>query len=223
MKCNDMPEKLVALLYNELSPTKATQVQKHLKQCKSCMQAYQELQSTTKILNKWEDATPNMNFIFMKEKHSRLQSWIENIRQMSWPVRVAWSVPAVAILFLVFLSATHFHASRQNGNWEVSFSLTSQEKVAQDESISQAELQTMKEEIAVLVGDLIQESENRQRLQTQRAFTRFAQDIETQRRQDLRMVGMGLEGLQQSTQGRLNQNSSMIQDLIRMTSHQSGQ
>ena len=74
-----------------------------------------------------------------------------------------------------------------------------------------------------MVSGLIEESESRQRVQSQRALARFAQDIESQRRQDLRMVGLGLEGLQRSTQGQLNQTSGMIQDLIRMTSYQSDQ
>jgi len=223
MKCNDMPEKLAALLYNELEPKEAGRVQKHLEGCQSCMQAYQKLQSTTQLLGKWEDATPNMNFVFVKDTHSRLQTWIQKMRHFRWPVRIAWSVPAVALLFLVALSVTNFHASSQNGNWEVSFSLTPQRNTTQPVAVNQATLQAMREEMAVMVSGLIEESESRQRVQSQRALARFAQDIESQRRQDLRMVGLGLEGLQRSTQGQLNQTSGMIQDLIRMTSYQSDQ
>jgi len=223
MKCNDMPEKLAALLYNELDTKEAGRVQKHLERCQSCKQAYQELQSTTQLLGKWEDATPNMNFVFVKDTHSRLQTWIQKMRQLRWPVRIAWGIPAVALLFLVALSVTNFRASSQNGNWEVSFSLTPQQNATQPETVNQAALQAMQEEMAVMVSGLIEESESRQRVQSQRALARFTQDIESQRRQDLRMVGLGLEGLQRSTQGQLNQTSGMIQDLIRMTSYQSDQ
>lgn len=223
MKCSDMPEKLAALLYNELDPKEAGQTQKHLEKCQSCRQAYQEILSTSQILDKWEDKTPNMNFVFVQDKHSRLQTWIEKIRHLQWPGRVAWRVLVAALLFLVALSVTNFRASNQNGNWEVSFSLMPRQNVIQSDTINQADLQAMREDLAVMLTELINESETRQQIQSQRALARFAQDIENQRRQDLRMVGMGLEGLQQSTEGRLNQNTSMIEDLIRMTSYQSNQ
>ncbi|MFC1569735.1 hypothetical protein ACFL4L_05835, partial [bacterium] len=64
---------------------------------------------------------------------------------------------------------------------------------------------------------LIQESEGRQQRNMTLALNEYAQQQELTRRQDLQLVGQGLEGLQRQTEGRYYQTSTLINDLIRMS------
>ncbi len=214
-----MPQNLASLLYGELEPEEAKRIKAHLKACSSCRKVYQELQDTSKLLQKWEDGTPKMNLVFVHESASRWKAWKEKITQLGWGHRLALGVPALAVFSLIFLAVLNFRASYRGGEWNVAFSLIprrdqdySEEQFA--EALSQSQQETL-----VILSKMIEEDEYRQRREFTLTLAQFAQDLEKQRRQDLRIMGQGLEGLHRSTEGRFNQTSDVLNDLIRLTSY----
>ena len=50
-------------------------------------------------------------------------------------------------------------------------------------------------------------------------LAKFAQSMERQRQQDIRLMGQSLEGLHQTTDGRFHQYNGVLNDLIRLTSY----
>ena len=111
MKCDDMPQKLISLLYDELDEKEAAKIHAHLKTCTACRQVYEELGSTSKLLQKWEDVTPGMNFIFTQEPTSRWEVLKEKIHRLSWKRRLALGIPALAAVSLLFLAILNFRVS----------------------------------------------------------------------------------------------------------------
>jgi hypothetical protein len=220
MKCENMYSELVALLYGELEPEEAKRIRAHLKTCRSCKEAYEELQGTSKLLEKWEDVSPRMNFVFVKDATSRWKAFKEKISQLNWGRRLAFGVPAVIVLSFLILSATNFRAGYSEGKWNLSFSLIPQkEKPVQQEKIVGA-LSQMQSETLQLVKQMIEESEYRQRRESALALTEFARSIEEQRRQDLTMIGRGMDGLHRTTEGKFDQTSNALNELFRLTSYQ---
>ena len=219
MKCESMEQDLVSLLYGELEPEEAKRIHKHLKDCPSCNQAYEALQSTSKILQKWEDVTPRMNLVFVDESASRWKLFIEKIQQLSWGRRLALGVPAVAAVIFLFLGVLNFRAGHEDGKWNVAFSLVPQkEQTFQEERFVEA-LKNMQSENMMLVSKMIEESEIRQRRESTLTLAEYARELERQRQEDLRMVGQGLEGLQRTTNGRFQQHSNVLDNIIRLTSY----
>ena len=117
MKCKDMPQQLVSLLYGELEADEAKKIQNHIEKCPSCRKAYQELQTTTHLLEKWEDAVPHGHFVFVNDSASLWARWKERFLQLSGWRRMAVGIPAFAAICLVFLSLLNFRASKDEDGW----------------------------------------------------------------------------------------------------------
>ena len=219
MKCEDMPQHLVSLLYGELQPDEEEKIKTHIESCASCRKAYQELESTTGILEKWEDEKPKLSLVFVNEPVSRWKTWLEKLNSLSWARRFALGVPAFAALVLVFLAVLNFRISHREGEWSIAFGLIPPRPPSNQEQVFAAALDQQQQETLMLISKLIEESEYRQRRETALTLAQFAQDLERQRQQDLRVVGQSLVGIQRTTEGRFQQTSSVLSDLIRLTSY----
>ena len=214
-----MPQYLVSLLYGELQPDEEEKVKKHIESCTSCRNVYQELESTTGILERWEDEKPKLSLVFVNEPVSRWKAWIEKLNSLSWAHRFALGVPAFAALVLVFLSVLNFRMNVRDGEWHVAVGLIPTQPPSNQEQIVAAALDQQQKETLMLISKLIEDSEYRQRRETALTLAQFAQDLERQRQQDLKVVGQSLVGIQRSTEGRFQQTSSVLSDLIRLTSY----
>lgn len=219
MKCNDMSKSLVSLLYGELDPDEGKQIRAHIKNCPSCRRVYKELQSTSKLLQKWEDVTPDMNFVFVHESSSRWKEWKEKLNQLRWGRRLAFGIPVFAAVLLVFLAVLNFRFSYNEGEWNITFSLIPESQQPNQEQLFVEAIEQKQNETLLLISKMIEESENRQRRENALTLARFAQDQERQRQRELTMVGQSLEGLHRTTEAKFLQTSDVINDLIRLTSY----
>ena len=219
MKCDDMPQRLVTLLYGELEPEEEKQIKAHLKACPACRQVYEELRGTSRVLQKWEDVAPKMNLVFVQEPVSRWKTWKEKYRQLDWGRRLALGVPVLAVLLFISLTVLNFRARYEGGEWNVAFSLIPQREQGYSEEQLAEALNQSQQETLVLLSRMIEEGEYRQRREFTLMLAQFAQDLEKQRRQDLWVMGQGLEGLQRATEGQFSQTNDVLSDLIRLTSY----
>lgn len=216
MKCELKPETLISFIYDELDLKEETRVRRHLAKCADCRRSAQELRQTTALLAQWEDETPASKTVFIHEPATRLQSLKEMVRRYT-KKPLAWSIPVLAGAAIMLLFVFHFRFSYEDGNWQVAFGKTgptdAQIEAKMESTLAEWQARNMDQLIT-----LIQESEARQRRDFSLAMNEFAQQQELRRQQDLRLVGQGLEGLKQQTEGRYYQTSTLINDLIRMTS-----
>ena len=219
MKCKEMPQHLVSLIYGELDASDEKGVRTHLKTCAACQKIYEELESTSNVLAQWEDAKPRMNWVFVNEPTPPWRRWRESIRQVRWGARLALGIPAAAALVFLCLAVFNFRADYQDGSWSVAFSLTPQKQAqARDAQLAET-FRQMQSETLLLVSRMIEESEYRQQRQNSLVMAQLVQDVEQRRRQDLNILGQGIQGLQRSTDGRFAQTSDVLNDLIKLTSY----
>ena len=219
MKCKDMPEQLVSLLYGELEADEKKRVKDHIKKCASCRQAYQELQSTTNILEKWEDVTPKGHFVFVNEPTSVVSRWKERFSELTGWSKAAVGVPAFAVICLVFLSLLNFRATRDETGWHVAFSLAPQKLQTIDNVQLIENMRQLQDETLMLTSQMIRDSEIHQKRETAFQLTNYAQNYETQRREELRLVGRGMEDLYKFTEGRFNQTSNALNEFIQLSGY----
>ncbi|MBW1887582.1 MAG: zf-HC2 domain-containing protein [Deltaproteobacteria bacterium] len=220
MKCKEMPQYLISLLYNEVTETEAADIRHHIEICSRCRKTFQELEGTSQILAQWEDESPDANFTFVSEPTVGLKSWWERLKHLSFTRRLFIAVPALVCTVLVLLAAINFRASYQNGQWDVSVSLIPQTQNADQEARLTQSLDQNQREILTLVSKMISESEQQQQHNTSMVMARFAQEMQERRQSDLRLVGQRLEGLQQTTEGRFVQTNGVLDNLIRFASYQ---
>jgi hypothetical protein len=126
--------------------------------------------------------------------------------------------PAGVLGLFLLLGIMNFKFSRQNGNWDVSFGLFPKRGAALTQAALDSTLLRSQQEMLHLVSNLIQESENKQNREMALTLAEYAQIVESRRRQDLTMLGRGIEGLQRNTEGRFTQTNNVLNDLIKLTS-----
>lgn len=219
MKCKDMPQQLVSLLYGELEADEAKKIEAHIEKCPSCRKTYQELRTTTRLLEKWEDAVPKGHFVFVNEPASHWTRWKEKFVTLSPWRRLAVGIPAFAAVCLIFLSLLNFRASKNENGWQFAFSLQPRKEQSYGNARILNALTQMQKETLVLTSQMIQESEDQQKREMAIQLTNYAQNWESRRQQDLRMLGRGLEGLHQFTEGRFNQTNNALNEFIQLTGY----
>ncbi len=220
MKCNDIHQSLVSLLYGELNTEESKQIQKHLKRCKPCSQAYEELQSTMDVLNQWEDIQPKTRHIFVHDTFSWWARQKAKIKQMGWGRRLVFGIPAVAAIALLFLAVLNLRIDYDEGNWSVAVSLIPEKRPEiNQEALFINALEQKQKETLLLVSQMIKESEYKQNNENTLLWANVVHNFENRREQDLKMINNSLEGLQLSTEGKFYQTSYVLDNLIRLTSY----
>jgi len=215
MKCDNAPETLVSLLYDELDLKEEKKIRKHLEHCPSCRKIFEELQDTTELLGKWEDEAPGSKTVFMQEPATAWQALKEKIWGQSG-FRPAWGLPMMVGAALLLLFIFNFRAGYENGDWYVAFGKRVPDNAQVEQKVESILTEWQARNAEQLVS-LIRESETRQRREFTLALNEYAHQQELVRRQDLQMVNQGFQGLQRQTEGRYYQTSTLINDLLRMT------
>ena len=77
MKCNEIKNKMMDYLFNELNEEGKKHFNAHLKECQECKSELQSFNSTVKIMNKWPEVETKRDMIFITPKISL----IEKIKQ----------------------------------------------------------------------------------------------------------------------------------------------
>lgn len=227
MKCDLSKEQLIGYLYQDMEPGEQAAIEAHLAQCPACQRELEELSSTTETLRAWPDEEPNMNLVFVQEKMSRwkarMPSWLRRWSGRRLTVSVAVGIATVlVVLALVNLEATYGH-----GNFSVKLSLLPRPSVDSESPqdplaapVTRGELAAWQQESLPLILEMIQIAEERQRRERNLALAQFARDMDLQRRQDLRLVGEGLEVVELSTQNRFRRTDEVLHQLLTVAQFQ---
>lgn len=230
MKCKLSKEKLVGYIYEELDSEERAVLETHLAKCKDCQKELQQLAKTTNILRAWPDEEPNLNFVFVQESTSLwkalLPDWLSGLgwRRISLGLTVSFAA------ILVILALSNLEARYQPGNFSLKLSLLprpSAESTAipdpLDRPVTQREFGEWQQQSMQLIQEIIQAAEARQRHELELALAQFAKDMDLQRRQDLQLVGKGLEVFQLSNENRFHRTNEILQQLVRAAQYQSAQ
>ena len=219
MKCNDMHQRLVSLLYDELNTEESKQVHHHLKRCKTCSRVYRELRNTINVLDQWEDLQPNFKTIFVRDTSSWWTRQKTKIEQIGWGRRLAFGIPVFAGAILVFLAVLNFRFGYHEDGWSMAFSLVPERSEINQEALFIDALEQKQNETLLLVSQMIKESEYKKSNENALTWASIVQNFEKQRQQDLEMINGSLENLQWSTEGKFYQTSHVLDNLIRLTSY----
>ena len=136
---------------------------------------------------------------------------------MSWIRRTAIFVPGLAIVVFLILSIMRFQVQYDQNGFQMAFGGKNVTQGVNEQLVVDT-MKKMQDETLSLTAQLIRDSEERQRRENTLTFAQFARNFESQRQQDLRAVGRGLEGLRLVNEGRFSQTQNTLNDLMKMTS-----
>lgn len=221
MKCDLSKEALVGYAFGDLADEERAKVQAHVSRCSRCQSELTALGATSEILKTWRDERPEKHLVFSPERaawwKARLPFGSHGAGWRRWATGLIGGLAAA----LLVLSALNFEASYQDGDLSIRLSLMPRSEGAQDPEpiptdavVSREEFQAWQRESLALVQELIAASADRQERAFRATLVEFARELEAQRRQDLHLVGQGLEVVQESAEHRFRQTDELLHRLI---------
>ncbi|MGH1366731.1 MAG: anti-sigma factor family protein [Calditrichia bacterium] len=219
MKCDLSKEQLIDFIYDELNTEGIKVVEQHIKTCIACREEVAALKSTSSTLTEWPDAPLPYRMRFEATQQQSFFDAVATFKGSLSPIAKRWTMAMGATLAaFILLAASSFSLTYQDGNLQAGFNLvpsqTSSGYLDADRiALQQATLDSMRY--------MIQASEKRQRQDRNQKLTKFARAIESQRSQDLQLLGEGLDVFQtfneqrfETTERQLRRADKLLQRII---------
>ncbi len=171
MRCDEIQEHLVDLLYNDGGTPVNAEIQDHLKTCPACRQELEELKQTRQYLHAWEDESPLRSITIAR--HEKLLN-----RKHGWKyVRYA-AVAAMAVICILALANIEI-AVNKNG-FSFSTHLFAPKQVERD--------YYTKTEVRDIVKRALDDSEYRTNEITYMRMQKLLDTVEQDQWMDLRLI-----------------------------------
>jgi hypothetical protein len=218
MTCEFPKERLIGFHYGEVDADEREAVRAHVAGCEACRQELEALERTGRTLRAWHDESPDFDLVFVRERapfwRALAPSWLGSGGWRRFAAGMAVGV-AAAVLILAFVN---IEAGFQDGAFSLNIALrtTSPSEATREtvdplaRPVTLGEFAAYQEQSLGLIKQLLDDSEQRQRQDLGLALTQFAEDLDRQRQRDLQLVGLGLRGVEQSTNQRFNQIGRLI-------------
>jgi len=107
MRCDEIQEHFVDLLYNEGgTPPDTQEVRDHLGTCLACRREFEELKQTRKYLQTWKDEAPSRSVQIVTGQESLLK------QRSSWRYLGYAAIAAMALICLLALANTEIRSDK---------------------------------------------------------------------------------------------------------------
>ncbi len=221
MTCDDAKALMMGYLYGEMEEGEEEKFTRHLSACKACSEELAGLRQTSRVLRVWQDVEPDLRLRFVEEPRQPRWAWLP--RWDSFP-RWATVSMALAAAALVLMALANLEVSYRDGAFDLRASLlprpvqvaTPADTLDTSRYVTRDMLARVQEQNYRLMRRLVEASESKQVEYVNTALSRFASEIEAQRRRDLRLVDRGLEAVQFTTQRQFQKTHQILGDLIRL-------
>ncbi|MCG8604574.1 hypothetical protein MJD09_06175 [bacterium] len=230
MKCDIKNELLIGYVYEDLHPEEKQALEDHLPHCSKCQSTLAEFASTIDFLRIWPDEEPNLQLTFVEDQASILETL-----RLRWLTAIKWRKVGVGFLAttaaaLLFLSLLNFQASYSQGNFAVRLSLWPGSALEESEPVdpmslpvTKAEFTAWRQQSMQMIHQMIETTEERQHRQMDVKLATYARELDAVRRDDLKVLGEGLQVFQMTNENRFQQTNQVIQELVRFARHQGSQ
>ncbi len=214
MKCEDSKTELPALLYGELSEAEREKMMAHISACSQCRKAWEELKNTEAVMLELGEEEPPAGMVFVAEEPAGFLRKLSTLLEPRGALR--WGLAAAAALLALWILKPA--VSYRDGDFSLSFGKQAVAPSAVPSDFEQR-MQAERIETLKLVSRMMLEQEQQQRRDYTLTLAEFARGLERQRRDDMRMIGSGLENVQQNTQVGWLMTNMRMEDLIKNASY----
>ncbi len=216
MKCEEIILDLPSLLYGELSEDERERLMSHISGCQDCRDEWEEMKTTEAVMMELGEEEPPESIVFIAENTPRFRAKLLKLIQPRNALK--WGLAAAAALVVLWIFKPS--VSLKDGDFRLAFG-----RRAPVESVSAAaiegRLQAERIETLKLMSRLLVEQSEEQRRDYTLTLTEFARSLERQRRDDLRLIGSGLENVNKNSQVGLYMTNMRMEDLIKNASYDS--
>jgi hypothetical protein len=209
MKCNEIKNKMMEFLFNELSEDENKLIKNHIKSCKECSAELESFNSTVKAMEKWPEIEPEEKMVFVAPK----TGLIENVKKLfqskskrpgvlRWTGRLA--VAAIVLAILVFRSEISYYEGQFSlkigSNQETTLPTSSPEMVN--------EIKKLQNDI-FYIQQMLAESNKQNRELVLTGLQQLSRKMDDQRVEDLVLLGQKIQRVEKSNLYNIEQTKSL--------------
>jgi len=210
MKCNEIKNKMMDFLFNELTEDENKLIKTHLKSCKGCNTELENFNSTVKVMEKWPEIEPEEKMVFVTPKTGLMenvkklfQSESKRSGVLRWTGRLA--VAAIIFAVLILRSEVSYYEGQFSltigANHETTLPTTSPEMVNA--------INKLQEEI-YYTQQMLAESNKQNRELVLTGVGQLARKMDNQRVEDLGFFGQNIQRLEKSNLYNIRQMGDFI-------------
>ncbi len=214
MNCEKMKLLMMDFLYEELDRDEEQAFQAHLKSCPTCANELESLRQTHDLMAAMPDPeSVGERLVFQAGRAGGLFDWLRSAKALlpgSRPGRIALTGLSVLVAFMLLGSLVNLRITYDHSGLQIS--------MGRAHTLSEQQLTEivgrLQEENARMLTTLLAEERVRQQQELDKVLTAFARSIAEQRKEDLQLIGRGLEAVQQRTTMQFNQTDQYLRTLV---------
>ncbi len=213
MKCDTAKSLLMDYLYEELAAEDSGGFEQHLKACESCRVELKSLQQTQKILRTLPEVEPGERFVFSETPK---KNWFSGL-QFAWPqfsiAKLGYAAGLAVITFLLIGSLVNLQVQHDQNGFAVKMSLFPHKTEELPSEMQEALLAKLREENQTILASYLQAERVRNEKRLDVMMASYTRQLERQRRNDLQLIGRGLDAMRESQNSQLMKYEQMIKNV----------
>ncbi len=214
---------LMDYMYGELEKTKESELLDFINQHDDLKQEFEELTETQSFLHHLPVQDPAEQLVIMQPAKSSVEGFWQSILSALTPrnafAQASFGVAVLAFVFIITGALTGLNLSYTDEGVQLGFGeIPTTKKTFSAAQVEQIVQQIQRDNVA-LVQQVVADAQEQQNAQLQDAFSSFANYLEDQRTNDLKLINTGLINLQETTYDRFRQNEQVLGEIIQTVSY----
>lgn len=210
-------------LYDELEQDQRNELEQFLAEHPELQKELDELGNVRSMLQHLPVQDSAEQLVMVEPDTAGFQSWwnklVENWIPKNGFVRAGFAMASLLILFVVMGAVTNMNVSINDNGFNLAFG-EQQEPAQPGFTPEQVDylLQQVKEENALMITEAVQALQESQDDKLEQTLFNFADYMEEQRRNDLRMISSGFNNMEEVYYDRFRQTDQVLGELIQTVS-----
>ena len=213
------------LMYGELEPKKAAELEQFINKHEDLKLEFEALTGTRSLLKHLPVQSPEEQLIIMApetEPVSGLESWWSKVSQLILPQsrfgRTGFAMATFFFLFFVMGAFTNMNLSTGNGGFSITFG--EQPPVQTGYTAAQVEMiiNQVQRENAQMINEYVLAAQEQQEIQFQQTLATFSDYIDSRRESDLELFSYSLTSLEETTYNRFLETDQVLGEIIQTVS-----
>jgi len=208
-------------LYDEMSNEKKAEFEKLMEEHPGLKKELDEMSETRGLLQQIQAETPGAKLFMMNPEKGRFAARFDEIRKVVTPRstfgKTALSLAALFLVTVLLASAAKLTVSTAGDGITLAFGgapVVHNQNNGLSKEEADALIQQIRQENAVLATNLIRQAQEQQNEQFEDAMMQIVQYFETQRANDLQLLGGGIAQLEEVTYSRFQQTDQTLNGLL---------
>jgi len=221
MSCDFQKSELMDYLYEELDDISSNKVEAHLHQCSECMAEIGQLKKMRSFLEILPQENPEERLVFAEKPSRSFSEWwndVVSILPRTRTTRIGFAAAFSVLFLLVAGSLAQLEVSYDSQSFSISMGVMPRAEVADNTEIGRDALEQIRADAASLVAEAVKKNREQLQEEWEMKLAEYSKAYEVKHETELQKLGITFEEYLQSSNNRMDENSKLLNKIIRSVS-----